>query len=36
MVAGAIFYLRHRVKRLFSSLRRSPTTPQAEAIENQP
>lgn len=36
MVAGAIFYLRHRVRRLFSSLRKSPTTPHSEAIENQP
>lgn len=36
MVAGAMFYLRHRVKRLFSSLRRSDTTHQTEAIENQP
>ena len=36
MLAGAAYYLRHRVKRLFSSLRRSPATPQAEAIENQP
>jgi hypothetical protein len=36
MCAGAIYYLRHRVKRMFQSLRRSPAVPQAEAVENQP
>jgi hypothetical protein len=36
MCAGAIFYLRHRVKRLFYSLRRSPTSAQTEVAENQP
>jgi hypothetical protein len=34
MCAGAIYYLRHRVKRLFTSLRRSPSP--TEVIENQP
>ena len=36
MCAGAIYYLRHRVKRLFSSLRRSPVSSPTEVIENQP
>ncbi len=36
MCAGAIFYLRHRVKRLFYSLRRSPASAQTEVAENQP
>ena len=36
MCAGAIFYLRHRVKRLVYSLRRSPAPAQAEVAENQP
>ena len=36
MCAGAIFYLRHRVKRLFYSLRRSPAAAQTEVAENQP
>jgi hypothetical protein len=36
MCAGAIFYLRHRVKRLFDSLRRSPAPAQTEVAENQP
>ena len=36
MCAGAIFYLRHRVKRLFYSLRRSPAPAQTEVAENQP
>jgi hypothetical protein len=35
MCAGAIFYLRHRVKRLFS-LRRSPAAAGTEVAENQP
>jgi len=36
MCAGAIYYLRHRVKRIFSSLRRSPVSSPAEVIENEP
>jgi hypothetical protein len=36
MCAGAIFYLRHRVKRLFYSLRRSSAPAQTEVAENQP
>ena len=36
MCAGAIYYLRHRVKRIFSSLRRSPVRNPTEVIENQP
>jgi hypothetical protein len=36
MCAGAIYYLRHRVKRIFSSLRRSPVSSPTEVIENQP
>jgi hypothetical protein len=36
MFAGALFYLRHRVKRLFYSLRKSPGPPQTEVAENQP
>jgi hypothetical protein len=36
MFAGAIFYLRHRVKRLVHSLRRSPGPTQTEVAENQP
>jgi hypothetical protein len=36
MCAGAIYYLRHRVRRLFSSLRRSPESSPTEVIENQP
>lgn len=36
MCAGAIFYLRHRVKRLFYSLRRSQAPVQTEVAENQP
>ena len=36
MCAGAIFYLRHRIKRLFGSLRRSPAPGQTEVAENQP
>jgi hypothetical protein len=36
MCAGAIFYLRHRVKRLFYSFRRSSAPAQTEVAENQP
>jgi hypothetical protein len=36
MFAGALFYLRHRVRRLFSSLRKSPGPAQTEVAENQP
>jgi hypothetical protein len=36
MCAGAIYYLRHRVKRLLHSLRRSPAPTQTEVVENQP
>jgi hypothetical protein len=36
MFAGALFYLRHRVKRLFYSLRRSSGPAQTEVAENQP
>jgi hypothetical protein len=36
MCAGAVYYLRHRLKRLFSSLRRSPVSSPTEVIENQP
>ena len=36
MFAGAMFYLRHRVKRLVHSLRRSPGPAQTEVAENQP
>jgi hypothetical protein len=36
MCAGAIYYLRHRVKRMLSSLRRSPVSSPPEVIENQP
>ena len=36
MFAGAMFYLRHRVKRLLYSLRRSPGPTQTEVAENQP
>jgi hypothetical protein len=38
MVAGAAYYLRHRVKRILLSLRRSPTAPVSttDAVENQP
>ena len=35
MFAGAMFYLRHRVKRLLYSLRRTPA-PATEVAENQP
>ena len=36
MCAGAIYYLRHRVKRILLALRRSPAATQSEVIENQP
>jgi hypothetical protein len=36
MCAGAIYYLRHRVKRILLSLRRSPAGTQSEVAENQP
>jgi hypothetical protein len=36
MCAGAIYYLRHRVRRMFSSLRRSPVSSPTEVTENQP
>jgi hypothetical protein len=36
MFAGAIYYLRHRVKRLLYSLRKSPGPAQTEVAENQP
>jgi hypothetical protein len=36
MCAGAIYYLRHRVKRILLALRRSPASTQTEVAENQP
>jgi hypothetical protein len=40
MVAGSVYYLRHRIKRIFSSLRGSQQMPTPavppEVIENQP
>lgn len=36
MCAGAVYYLRHRVKRLLRSLRRSPAGGQTEVVENEP
>ncbi len=36
MCAGAIYYLRHRVKRILLALRRSPAGTQSEVAENQP
>ena len=36
MFAGTIYYLRHRVKRVLRSLRRSPANTPAEVAENQP
>ena len=36
MCAGAIYYLRHRVRRLFTSLRKSPVSSPTEVVENQP
>jgi hypothetical protein len=35
MCAGALYYLRHRVKRLLYSLRRQPAPVQADVVENQ-
>jgi hypothetical protein len=41
MFAGAVYYLRHRLKRIFSSLRKpsrapSPAGAPVEVVENQP
>ena len=36
MFAGALYYLRHRVKRLFYSSRKAPGPAQTEVAENQP
>jgi hypothetical protein len=41
MLAGAAYYMRHRLKRILNSMRRSPqispsTTSQTEVAENQP
>ena len=36
MFAGAMYYLRHRVKRVLYSLRKSPGPAQTEVAENQP
>jgi hypothetical protein len=36
MCAGAIYYLRHRLKRVLHSFRRSPTNTPTEVAENQP
>jgi hypothetical protein len=36
MCAGAIYYLRHRVKRILQSLHRSPASTPTEVAENQP
>lgn len=41
MVAGAVYYLRHWIKRIFSSMRGSqnvstPVVAQSEVIENRP
>jgi hypothetical protein len=35
MCAGALYYLRHRLKRVLSSLRRSPMPVESEVMENQ-
>jgi hypothetical protein len=35
MCAGALYYLRHRLKRILSSLRRSPLPVETDAMENQ-
>jgi hypothetical protein len=35
MCAGAVYYLRHRLKRMLFLLRRSPGS-QSEIVENQP
>jgi len=41
MFAGTIYYLRHRLKRIFHKMRKSPqiptpAAPQSEVLENQP
>jgi hypothetical protein len=36
MCAGAIYYLRHRVRRILQSLRKSPASTHTEVAENQP
>ena len=41
MFAGAVYYLRHRLKRIFASMRKpaqisSPTGAPVEVVENQP
>ncbi len=36
MCAGALYYLRHRVKRILQSLRRSSAGTPTEVAENQP
>ena len=41
MVAGAVYYLRHRLKRMITSIRRpaqisSPASTQTEVVENRP
>jgi hypothetical protein len=36
MCAGAIYYLRHRLKRVLLSLRKSPAASRTEVAENQP
>ncbi len=41
MFAGTLYYLRHRLKRIFHSMRKHPQIPtpagaQSEVIENQP
>jgi hypothetical protein len=36
MCAGALYYLRHRLKRILHSLRRAPAGTQTEVVENQP
>ncbi len=41
MFAGAVYYMRHRLKRIFNAMRRSspiasPAGTQTEVVENQP
>ena len=41
MIAGSVYYLRHRIKKILHSLRKSspistPSVTQSEVIENQP
>jgi hypothetical protein len=41
MVAGAVYYLRHRLRRVFTSMRKparlaSPAGTQTEVVENRP